>query len=197
MTKDEKDMTPPLSRPVSLAQTPAEGLNVEIVANDNERVALARLNALPAVLELSARLHVRPTRGDGLEVDGALHGRTRQVCVLTLEEFESEFEAPVHARFAPVKEAPPAPAGRARDRRGANVATTHDALLEDDPPDPLIGGVADLGAIVSEFFTLALDPYPRKAGAEFTEPAPAAGDAASPFAALRATVKERPPSGQA
>lgn len=197
MTNDEKDMTPPLSRPLSLAQTPAEGLDVEIVANDSERAALARLNALPAVPELSARLHVRRTRGDGLEVDGALRGRARQVCVLTLDEFESALDAPVHVRFAPPKKTPPVTPSQGKRRRGDEAATIDEGLIEDDPPDPLIGGVVDLGAVVAEFFTLALDPYPRKPGAEFAEPAPDAGDAASPFAALRATVKEQPPSEEA
>ena len=55
--------------------------------------------------------------------------------------------------------------------------------IEEDGPDPLIGGVVDLGALAGEFLTLALDPYPRKPGAAFEEPAPAVPEE-SPFSAL-------------
>ena len=50
-------------------------------------------------------------------------------------------------------------------------------------PEPLIGGVVDLGALATEFLILGLDPYPRKAGAVFQPPAQAQPDE-SPFAAL-------------
>ena len=63
--------------------------------------------------------------------------------------------------------------------------------LAEDPPDPLIGGVVDLGACISEFLTLALDPYPRKPGAQFNEPAPAADAETSPFAKLRTLTPRR------
>jgi hypothetical protein len=40
-----------------------------------------------------------------------------------------------------------------------------------------------MGAIAAEFLLLGIDPYPRKAGAEFTLPAEQGNDA-SPFAVL-------------
>jgi hypothetical protein len=180
---------PPLSRPLSLAETPPEGLEIEIVATEAERAALAELNGLPAIMSFGAKLRARRWRGDGLDVEGELRARIRQTCVLTLEEFDSEIVEPIEMRFAPPREAP-----RVSRRRGEEepVAVEHDALGE-DPPDPLIGGVVDLGAVSSEFLTLALDPYPRKPGAEFVEPAPeAAGATASPFARLRAAGGEPP-----
>ena len=64
------------------------------------------------------------------------------------------------------------------------------ALDEDeqaDPPDPIVDGRIDLGAIALEFLTLSLDLYPRKPGAEFADvQIGEADDAAdSPFAALQ------------
>ena len=56
--------------------------------------------------------------------------------------------------------------------------------LDDDTPDPLVGGAIDLGAIASEFLTLGIDPYPRSPGASFSEPEPAP-EAPGPFAVLR------------
>jgi hypothetical protein len=173
---------PPLSRPLSLTEVPPEGLDVKIVASEAERAALARINALPAIHVLEAVLRARRWRGDGLEVTGELRARPRQTCVVTLEEFDCDILEPIELRFAPPKEAP-----RPRSRRHEPEPETIDLnALDDDPPDPLIGGAVDLGAVVSEFLTLALDPYPRKPGAEFVEPAPEAEDGVvSPFARLR------------
>ncbi len=39
--------------------------------------------------------------------------------------------------------------------------------MDDEPPEPLVDGKIDLGAIATEFLLLGIDPYPRKAGAEF------------------------------
>lgn len=175
---------PPLSRPLAVAEVPAEGLEIEIVASQTERDALAALNDLPAILSLSAALRARRWRGEGLEVTGQLRARLRQNCVVTLEDFETDIAEPVELRFAPPKEEP-RPRSR---RRGAEPAPVEAEILGDDPPDPLIGGAVDLGEIVSEFLTLALDPYPRKPDAKFVEPAPDPGaDIVSPFAQLRTT----------
>ncbi|WP_424362149.1 YceD family protein [Methylocystis parvus] len=173
---------PPLSRPLAATEVPAEGLEIQVVATDAERAALAEINDIPAVLSLTAELRARRWRGDGLEVTGELRARVRQTCVITLEDFESDIVEPVELRFVPPQEAP-RPRSRRRDAEPEPVE--HDAL-GDDPPDELVGGAVDLGEIASEFLTLALDPYPRKPGAEFVEPAPEkAEDSVSPFARLR------------
>ena len=60
-------------------------------------------------------------------------------------------------------------------------------LDEEDPPDPIVDGKVDLGALAAEFLALALDPYPRKPGAEFAAPEVAEPD--SPFAELARLAK--------
>ena len=80
-----------------------------------------------------------------------------------------------------------------------DIATGEERLLaeakpDEEPPEPLIGGKLDLGAIATEFLILGIDPYPRKPGAQFSPPK--ADDAgAHPFAALEA-LKKRPGGGQ-
>jgi hypothetical protein len=56
-----------------------------------------------------------------------------------------------------------------------------------------LDGKLDLGAIATEFLLLAIDPYPRKPGAEFA-PVKADDASAKPFAALEA-LKKRPGGG--
>jgi hypothetical protein len=169
------DSRPPLSRRLAVSDVPPEGLDVDISATPDECAALASQNGLPAVHALQAELRAQRWRGDGLKIDGELRARIRQTCVATLEEFDSQLIEPIHMRFAP----PPEEAPRSRRRHEpAEVA------LDEDPPDPLIGGAVDLGAVASEFFTLALDPYPRKPGVHFIEPSGDAAQVVSPFAAL-------------
>lgn len=180
------------SRPLAAAQVPPEGLDIVVSANEGERTALARANDLPSVSRLEARLRVTRAGGGGLEVTGEIDADIRQTCVVTLEEFDAHVREPVHLRFAP-EQAPPlevrAGGRRGRDAAPDEAAGHHIGAADEDPPDPMIGDSIDLGAIAAEFLTLGLDPYPRKPGATFAEPAPAGPAAgASPFAKLRGAL---------
>jgi hypothetical protein len=90
---------------------------------------------------------------------------------------EQKLKEPVDVIFAPQKTG-------ARDE-------DHELELEvtaDDAPEPLIGGVVDLGALATEFLILGINPYPRKPDAEFQPPG-AEDDSGHPFAALAALKK--------
>ena len=84
-----------------------------------------------------------------------------------------------------------------RRRRVERKAGEDEAAEEDSErpqrswngPEPLIGGVVDLGALATEFLILGLDPYPRKPGAVFEPPQDVKPDP-GPFAAL-AGLKEK------
>lgn len=158
----------PLHRPLIVAAVPPEGLEVEIVADERERESLAAANDLPSVERFVARLEARHAGRDGLSVRGRLEAAATRICVVTLEPFVEEIREEIDLRFAP---------------EGATTAPENGE--GDDAPDPIVGGQVDLGAAVAEFFTLGLDPYPRKPGAAFDASA-LRDEAASPFAALKA-----------
>ncbi|MGA8171974.1 MAG: DUF177 domain-containing protein [Methylocystis sp.] len=197
---DNKEAAPlPFSRPLQVAAVPAEGLDVVLQPSAEECAALAQENDLRALTALEARLHVARRGAEGLEVTGHLRAKVRQTCVATLEDFDAEVDEPVHVRFA----APPRLGKSAAPRRATKKserwkeqeeepAPAQIVDIDADAPDPLIGGAIDLGAVVGEFLTLGLDPYPRGPGAEFVEPASADDAEASPFAALRFTGKGGP-----
>ena len=133
----------PLSRPASVAATPPEGLEIDIVANDAERAALADLNGLVAIPALTAKLRVKRWRGEGLEVEGEVRATVRQNCVVTLEPFDAEIVSPLHLRFAPL------PEENARRRpRDSEVAEHEIDFSGEDPPDPMIGGVLVFGPLL-------------------------------------------------
>jgi len=156
---------PEFSRPVRVEPLPRSGLEETIEATEAERKALAKLNNLVDVARLTARFRIARWR-QGVKVEGEVLAQVTQTCVVSLEPFEVEIEEPIEVRFLPSD-------AKAPDRED-----------ETDGPDPLIDGKVDLGALASEFLTLALDPYPRKPGVAFEAPADVAGDD-TPFGRLK------------
>jgi uncharacterized metal-binding protein YceD (DUF177 family) len=163
------------SRPTRVDPLPRDGLTLDIAANAEERAALAKLNRLPEIARLTARLSIGKWRR-GVRVEGALSARLTQVCVVSLEPFEVEIEEPIDVKFLPADGGPASP----------------DAMGDADEPDELVDGKIDLGALVAEFLTLALDPYPRKPGAAFLAP-PEDSGREKPFDALRALSDREEP----
>jgi uncharacterized metal-binding protein YceD (DUF177 family) len=151
----------PLSRPIPVTDIPLEGLDVTVEATPEEREALAREFRLPAIHSLSGAFHVSGTRSR-VHVSGRVEARVDQICVVTLEPFESTVQEEVEVDFAAAGGSPP---------------------HREDPPDELVGGTVDLGAVTTEFLALGLDPHPRKPGAAFAFEA-AEDRPPSPFAAL-------------
>ena len=158
------------SVPVAVEDIPDTGLHMEIEAPPAARAALAELAGLRSLPELSAVFDL--TRQDAeVHVSGQVNARVGQNCVVTLEPLESTLAETIDLKFAPC-EATVAPLRKLR--RG-----------NDELPEPLVGGRLDLGAVATEFLILGIDPYPRKAGAEFALPkAEERGE--RPFAALEA-----------
>jgi len=166
----------PWSVPVAVEDVPETDLHVEIDAPDTVRAEIAALAGLRELTRLSAVFDLA-RRGAGVRVTGNVTARVGQTCVVTLEPVESDIDELVDLRFAPQ-------AATASAKSETVAAHTSD----DEPPEPLLDGKLDLGAIATEFLLLGIDPYPRKPGAEF---APVRADDASPkpFAALEALKK--------
>jgi uncharacterized metal-binding protein YceD (DUF177 family) len=162
----------PWSHIVSVSQlAPETTLTLEPSADI--RAALARHVGALEVPELKATLELVAARKGDVEVTGRLTGRVIQPCVVTLEPVEADIDEEVAARFS-------ADARPVETEPGAEIELSAEA---EDPPEPIVDGRIDLGAILTEFFSLGVDPYPRKPGAAWAPPA-AEEDNDSPFAAL-------------
>jgi uncharacterized protein len=137
----------------------AGGASEHLVANDGERAALAARLGLVKLLALEAALDLRVWRGCGLEVEGVLKARVVQTCVVSLEPLESAIEAPIHAQYLPATMIP------------ADSPDAAEAVLDPlaaEPPELIPeDGRLDLGELVTQHLAVGLDPYPRRAGAEF------------------------------
>jgi uncharacterized metal-binding protein YceD (DUF177 family) len=148
-------------------------------ANAAERAALARRFGLPAIARLQAKLRLQRVHGGtALRLTGHLEADVTQSCVVTLEPVENRVEEDftiLYAANAPTEA----------------IETQSDS--EESWAEPLPHGGLDIGEVVAQHLSLALDPYPRLADAAI-EGRWAEGEAPAketPFAAL-ARLKSTP-----
>ena len=162
------------SAPVTVEDIPETGLHAEIEAPARARERLAEIAGLRELSQLAATFDLTKT-GSRVHVVGQLRALVGQTCVVTLEPIEDRVVEPIDLTFAPVSAVEP-------DNAGETSAK--------EPPEPIVNGVIDLGAVASEFLMLGIDPYPRKDGAQFVPPK-ADRDGTHPFAALEALKKRQ------
>ena len=179
---------PEFSRPVRVGDVPRGGTTVDLEASAHERDALAHRLGIVSVDRLIAGVTLeRDEGGRRFLVRGHLSADLTQVCVITLEAFADTVTESFVARF---------------DRSVGSSSPT-DIIVEladDDPAEPIFGETIDLGELVAQYLALAIDPHPRRPGAEFDhlgmgrvglETDHDSSEERSPFAALAALRGDR------
>jgi uncharacterized metal-binding protein YceD (DUF177 family) len=166
---------PEFSRPFALDSLPPRGTAVVLRASAGERRALAARLDLVRLDSLDGEVRIERADADTLvHVAGHLEADAVQSCVVTLEPVAAKVQADFDRLFS---RAAPAEAP-------GEVEIDPEAEL----PEPLpSSGQLDLGEILAEELSLALDPYPRSPGADrlLAElEACGRGEADSPFSAL-------------
>jgi uncharacterized metal-binding protein YceD (DUF177 family) len=173
---------PEFSRPIEVEQIGAEGVSLEIAAEPAEREALARRFGVLSLDRLTASVAVLPVSRKLFRVEGSFEAEVVQSCVVTLEPVPAQLAESFSALF-----------GEAR--RG--VAALLAGRDEDDVPEPIEEGAIDIGETVAQHLALALDPYPRKPGANVPQQYSAAAEGGAgkgrgnPFAALGSLKRPR------
>lgn len=175
--------TPLFSRPLPVDSVGDSGQRLKFRASEAECAALADQDGLDALRDLVVEAEVLRRGREGLLVRGRVTALVTQACVVTLEPFEAKVDEPFELEFAPQAEAE-----AAYERAMAEIEAAQDKAAalagQKDPPDPIIDGKIDLGAIAAEFLALGLDPHPRKPGVQFDGGGDPAEETPSPFAAL-------------
>lgn len=169
-----------LSRQLRLDRVPPTGASLDIDASEPEREALKRRFGVLALPELAASVTVRPEGSGRWLVEGHLRAMVVQACGITLEPVEQSIDEDFVLRFS---------------REAEEVdRDTGELIVGSEAAEPLEGDSLDLGEIVADQLGLAIDPFPRKPGAQLTDilPAQAArSDSDSPFAPLAALKGDR------
>lgn len=166
-------MTQPLEWTHDVSEFGDRGRTFTRAASEAECVAIARELDILYCARLDVKYDVKPLPQGRYRLAGQMDAVVTQACIVTLdpvpaslsEEFAVEFRTPDDID-----------AGEAGDR----------AILSGLDIEPLQHGVIDAGRVIFECLSAALDPYPRKAGAEFDwqDPKDKGASPASPFAAL-------------
>jgi uncharacterized metal-binding protein YceD (DUF177 family) len=155
-------------------------VRVHLEPDEAERAKVAKQLGLESLPALTADVTVRAWL-DGAEIAGRFEGVVGQLCSVSLDAFEQPVSGGIEVRAVPAG-SPNAP-----------QESPGEADLDPDAPDPpevLASDAVDLAAYVVEHLALAIDPFPRKPGAEFHFEAPA--EDVSPFAVLQKLKDAKP-----
>lgn len=137
-----------------VTDVPQQGLTGERTATEVERAALVQDLGLQALSRLSLSYRVTGQRQGGYHLKGELVAEIEQACVVTLETIHSRVVEPIDVAFM---------AGEAAVEEGA------EQTVLDKPDVELFDGMhIPVGRIAFETLAAAIDPYPRKPGAEFS-----------------------------
>lgn len=165
------------SRPVAVDRIASAPSRVEIAAEPAELAALAARFGLLSLDRFTASFTLRRLRKDLIRVRGQLAASLVQACVVTLDPVPAEIAEAFEVDFLE---------GHHRDEAELDLD-----LEAADAPEPLDGQEIDLGEVAAEQLGLAIDPYPRRPGAEIpaewvAEPAPepTPAEKVKPFAGL-------------
>ena len=181
---DRQISAPEFYRPLAVESLGRLPLREVLQADAGECQGLARRFNLPAIHSLEARVSM--SKGDGPELvllSGEIRAELTLVCVVTLEPFRSSLEETFEQILALSPEAVEGFVRRQQEPR------------EEDLPELVEGDELDLGELVAQYFSLAIDPHPRKPDASLPTSwlggSERAAGAASPFAQLRGLKKGR------
>ena len=150
-------MRPEFSRPLAVERIGPTGTEITIEADAEERQALARRFAIPAIHALSAHFVATPWRRGGVALRGDVSAEVEQLSVVSLEPVEAAITESVVRYF------------QAEMGPGHNPAVLGVESLEEEEPEVISHGAIDLGEIAAEELALALDPYPRRPGEVFRD----------------------------
>jgi uncharacterized metal-binding protein YceD (DUF177 family) len=182
-----------IERLVDLDRMGTNGIALDIVASDGERLALAKRFGFLGLPAFSARVTVDRRIGGQIVVEGRLRGKILQACVLTLDPVTQELDDAFRLVFK-------------KDLADERDPESGEAVLSAhaDSPEPLSGNLLDVGEIVAEQLSLAVDPYPRRPGAKLEDVLPrlrggsrkgAPEQRRHPFAGL-AALRDKPRRGR-
>lgn len=155
-----------------------DGDRIDLCADDRERSSVADRLGLLSLDRLEA--HAALARdGQKIRATGRLKASLEQACVATGDAVPAHVDEPFELLFVPEPNA-----DRADEEIELGEADL-DTVFHD-------GSAIELGGAVIDTLALALDPYPRSAGADaaLKEAGVLTEEEASPFAAL-AALKEK------
>jgi uncharacterized metal-binding protein YceD (DUF177 family) len=149
-----------------------DGERLDLVADEEERAAVAKRLGLPRIERFEAHVCLERT-GEVVRAKGRLLAALEQSCVVTGDPISAHIDEPFALIFMPE------PAVDRPDEEIELGAGDLDVIFHD-------GSTIDLGGALADTLALTLNPYPRSAGADaaLKEAGVMTQEQASPFAVL-------------
>lgn len=129
-----------------------DGERLDLVAEENERAAIAKRLALLSLDRLEAHVCLGRT-GDVIRAKGRILAALDQSCVVTGDAVAAHVDEPFAILFVPV------PSSGTPDEEIELGEADCDTVFYD-------GALIDLGNAIADTLALSLDHYPRSAGAD-------------------------------
>jgi uncharacterized metal-binding protein YceD (DUF177 family) len=166
-------MKPEFSRTFRLDELGGTPRAVSIAAEERERAALAARFGLIGIERLQAQAELERD-GDVVSATGKFEAEVTQSCVASGEPVPARIAEDFALRFV-----------RAGEEPSAEEVELQESELDEIDYE---GSAIDLGEAVAQTMALALDPFPRAAGADekLREAGVLGEEEAGPFAALKA-----------
>lgn len=169
---------------------------VRISASEEERKALCVRLELATISSLSADVTLRREKGNVIHVNGLMKANVTQTCSVTADPVQTQIEETFEGWFADQERI--VMLAKARHERLGRLADSEIPILdESEDPEPLTNGMIDIGELVVQHLSLAVDAFPRRRGLEETEAVEVsvggegAGLRKNPFEALKNWKKSK------
>lgn len=163
-----KQSAPEFSVEINLGDLPRGGKLFHLKAGKAECAAIAKRLGVPAVKLLEGDIHLAATKTN-ISAVGTLRATLVRECVASLEEMDEAVSDSFELEFV----------------RDESLVPEEEGVEEWELPEVHEGPVFDLGELLAQQLSLAMNPFPRKEGARSLVEDYGAARESSPFAALR------------
>ncbi len=168
----------PLSHSYNLSRLGNAGDVVTFTADEAQRAAIARWSGVLSLESLSITVKLAKLGATQFGLDFHVSADLNQACVVTLEPVPAHLDHSFHRELHFV----------GQTRRKSPVESPADVVVDADleeGPEEIESLHYDLAAPALEEYVLALEPYPRCLGVEFTPPDAGKEAPQNPFAVLK------------
>jgi uncharacterized metal-binding protein YceD (DUF177 family) len=160
------------SHEVDLAKVSKDGRDYRLEADASACKRIAERLRVPSVEALSGEIHIAATR-KAIFTRGSVQGRLTRECVVSLEEMPETVDDSFEVEFV---------------RRADDAPVEEDSAENWHEPEGHRGTVFDIGELLVQQFSLALDPFPRKPGAVSLAQTYGEEKLSSPFSILQEKI---------
>lgn len=169
MGQENSIIVPEWSHLVDVKAIGSKPLFVSIEASGDECNDVARRIGVESVTRLSAKLICKREYGQVMIcISGTLKAQIKQKCVITLELVGGEIEDDFKAWYSDHQGTVSLNKVR-QDRKKDAPDVEMEMLDEKDEPVPVVDGKIDVGELVVQHLSLAVELYPKADGASYKE----------------------------